>query len=52
MKLGVCEQLLHSRLGPMMVAETGYRTARIAGADSFWVPDHLNNLLPRAVMTP
>ena len=51
-KFGVCEQLLHSRLGPMMVAETGYRTARIAGADSFWVPDHLNNLLPRAVMTP
>jgi phthiodiolone/phenolphthiodiolone dimycocerosates ketoreductase len=51
-KFGVCEQLLYSRLGPMMVAETGYRTARIAGADSFWVPDHLNNLLPRAVMTP
>ena len=34
----------------MMVAEPSYRTARMAGADSYWVPDHLNNLLPRAVM--
>jgi phthiodiolone/phenolphthiodiolone dimycocerosates ketoreductase len=51
-KFGVCEQILHSRLGPMGVAETGYRTATVTGADSFWVPDHLNNLLPRVVMTP
>jgi phthiodiolone/phenolphthiodiolone dimycocerosates ketoreductase len=50
-KFGVCEQLLHSRFGPMLVSETGYRTARLAGADSYWVPDHLNNLLPGAVMT-
>jgi phthiodiolone/phenolphthiodiolone dimycocerosates ketoreductase len=49
-KFGVCEQILHSRLGPMGVAETGYRTATVTGADSFWVPDHLNNLLPRAVV--
>ncbi|MDT5172327.1 MAG: phthiodiolone/phenolphthiodiolone dimycocerosates ketoreductase [Mycobacterium sp.] len=51
MKFGVCEQTLHSRLGPMAVPETSYRMARLAGADSFWLPDHLNNLLPRAVMT-
>jgi len=38
-------------LGPMAVPETSYRMARLAGADSFWLPDHLNNLLPRAVMT-
>jgi phthiodiolone/phenolphthiodiolone dimycocerosates ketoreductase len=50
-KFGVAEQLLHSRLGPMMVAETGYRTARVTGADSYWLLDHLNTLLPRAVMT-
>jgi phthiodiolone/phenolphthiodiolone dimycocerosates ketoreductase len=35
----------------MTVPETSYRIARLAGADSFWVPDHLNNLLPRSVMT-
>jgi phthiodiolone/phenolphthiodiolone dimycocerosates ketoreductase len=35
----------------MVMAETGYRTANLGGADSFWLPDHLNSLLPRAVMT-
>ena len=51
MKFGVAEVPLHSRLGPMMVAETSYRTARVTGADSYWLPDHLNAFLPRAVMT-
>jgi phthiodiolone/phenolphthiodiolone dimycocerosates ketoreductase len=51
MKFGVCEQTLHSRLGPMAMAEMGYRTAGIGGADSYWLPDHLNSLLPQAVMT-
>jgi phthiodiolone/phenolphthiodiolone dimycocerosates ketoreductase len=51
MKFGVCEQVIHSRFGPMTVPETSYRIARLAGADSFWVPDHLNNLLPRSVVT-
>ena len=41
-KFGVGEQLVHSRFGPMTMAETSYRTARMAGADSYWVPDHLN----------
>lgn len=50
MKFGVCEQLLHSHFGPMLVSETAYRTAMLTGADSYWVPDHLNNLLPRSVM--
>ena len=52
MKFGVVEAPLHSRFGPMMVAETGYRTARVTGAHSYWLPDHLNAFLPRAVMTP
>lgn len=51
MKFGVCEQVLHTRLGPMAMAESGYRTAGIGGADSYWLPDHLNSLLPQAVMT-
>ena len=51
-KFGVGEVPLHSRLGPTMVAETSYRTARVTGADSYWLPDHLNAFLPRAVMTP
>ena len=45
-KFGVVEAPLHSRFGPMMVAETGYRTARVTGADSYWLPDHLNAFCP------
>ena len=52
MKFGVVEAPVHSRLGPTMTAEMGYWTARLAGADSYWLPDHLNAFLPRAVMTP
>ncbi len=51
MKFGVCEQTLHSRLGPMAMAEIGYRAAGIGGADSYWLPDHLNSLVPQALMT-
>nr|WP_234810699.1 LLM class flavin-dependent oxidoreductase [Mycolicibacterium fallax] len=35
----------------MAVVESGYRTAKLGGADSFWLPDHLNNLLPQSLMT-
>jgi phthiodiolone/phenolphthiodiolone dimycocerosates ketoreductase len=51
-KFGVVEAPLHSRFGPTMAAEMGYRTAKLTGADSYWLPDHLNAFLPRAVMTP
>jgi len=51
-KFGVVEAPLHSRFAPMMAAEMGYRTATATGADSYWLPDHLNGFLPRAVMTP
>jgi len=51
-KFGVVEAPLLSRFGPTIVAEMGYRTARVTGADSYWLPDHLNAFLPRAVMTP
>ena len=52
MKVGVAEAPLHSRFGAMTAPEMGYRTARLTGADSYWLPDHLNAFLPRAVMTP
>jgi phthiodiolone/phenolphthiodiolone dimycocerosates ketoreductase len=50
-KFGVAELPMHSRLGPTMVAETSYRTARVTGADSYWLADHLTSVMPRAVMT-
>lgn len=52
MKFGVVEAPLHSRFGPTAAAEMGYRVAMLTGADSYWLPDHLNAFLPRAVMTP
>lgn len=52
MKFGVVEAPLHSRFGPTTVAEIGYRTAKLTGADSYWLPDHINAFLPRAVLTP
>lgn len=51
MKFGVVEAPLHSRFGPTAAAEMGYRVAMLTGADSYWLPDHLNAFLPRAVMT-
>jgi phthiodiolone/phenolphthiodiolone dimycocerosates ketoreductase len=51
MKFGVAELPLDSRLGPMTLAQSGFQTARATGADSFWLPDHLNGFLPPAVMT-
>ena len=52
MKYGVAELPVHSRLGPTTVAETSFRTARLTGADSYWLADHLTSVMPRAVMTP
>ncbi|CAN5308407.1 LLM class flavin-dependent oxidoreductase [soil metagenome] len=51
MKVGVGAFMVHSRFGPMTFAEAGYRNAAMARVDSFWLPDHLNSLLPRSVMT-
>ncbi|MET0896804.1 MAG: LLM class flavin-dependent oxidoreductase [Mycobacterium sp.] len=36
----------------MTFTEAGYRSAAAARVDSFWLPDHLNALMPRSVMTP
>lgn len=42
---------MNSRLGPTALLRSGYATAAAAGVDSYWLPDHLNNLVPRAVAT-
>src|ERR1700684_1741919 len=52
LKVGLAENLVHTRYGPTALARASYLTAVATGMDSFWVPDHLNSLLPRAVMTP
>jgi phthiodiolone/phenolphthiodiolone dimycocerosates ketoreductase len=50
--VGSADILVNSRYGPTPLVRAGYLNALAAQVDSFWVPDHLNSLLPRAVMTP
>jgi len=52
LKVGLAEQLIHTRYAPTMAVQAGYLTAVTARLDSFWIPDHLNSLFPRSVMTP
>jgi phthiodiolone/phenolphthiodiolone dimycocerosates ketoreductase len=52
LKVGLVETLVHSRFGPTALPRANYLTAVATGMDSFWLPDHLNSLLPRSVMTP
>jgi phthiodiolone/phenolphthiodiolone dimycocerosates ketoreductase len=52
MKVGLGENLINSRISPTALPRAGYLNAVAAGVDSFWLPDHLNSLLPRSVMTP
>jgi phthiodiolone/phenolphthiodiolone dimycocerosates ketoreductase len=52
LKVGLAENLVHTRYGPTALPRASYLTAVATGMDSFWVPDHLNSPLPRAVMTP
>ncbi|MDT5083973.1 MAG: phthiodiolone/phenolphthiodiolone dimycocerosates ketoreductase, partial [Mycobacterium sp.] len=52
LKVGLAENLVHTRYGPTALPRASYLTAVATGMDSFWLPDHLNSLLPRAVMTP
>ncbi|RUP31779.1 MAG: LLM class flavin-dependent oxidoreductase [Mycolicibacterium sp.] len=52
LKVGLATQAVHTRFSPTAAVDSDYVTAVATGADSFWVPDHLNSLLPRSIMTP
>ncbi|GAB1815152.1 LLM class flavin-dependent oxidoreductase [Mycobacterium sp. MUNTM1] len=52
LKVGLAELPLHTRLSPTALMRASYLTAVAARLDSFWIPDHLNSLFPRSVMTP
>ena len=51
MKFGVVEAPMHSRFGADDGGRNGLPDGQATGADSYWLPDHLNGILPRAVMT-
>lgn len=48
--VGLIDQPVNARTAPTTAARSGYLTAVAAGVD-YWIPDHLNSLLPRAVGT-
>ncbi|MDH6292813.1 phthiodiolone/phenolphthiodiolone dimycocerosates ketoreductase [Rhodococcus opacus] len=51
-KVGLADQLLNARHSPTVLVRANYLTAVASRIDSFWVPDHLNALMPRTIATP
>lgn len=51
-RIGLATEIFNARYSPTALARAGYLSALASGIDSFWVPDHLNALLPRAIATP
>jgi phthiodiolone/phenolphthiodiolone dimycocerosates ketoreductase len=50
-KVGLIEQPLPTRYSPTALVSASYLTAVGTRIDSFWLPDHLNSLFPRSVLT-
>ena len=51
-KVGLATEILNARHSPTALVRANYLTAVASRVDSFWVDDHLNSLLPRAIATP
>ena len=51
-RVGLGTQLLNTRLSPTAMVHATYLAAVASGVDSYWVADHLNSLIPRAIATP
>jgi phthiodiolone/phenolphthiodiolone dimycocerosates ketoreductase len=51
-RVGLGTQLLTTRLSPTAMVHATYLAAVASGVDSYWVADHLNSLVPRAIATP
>ncbi len=49
--LGVMHNTINSRFGPKPLIHADYVTGLACGADSFWVADHLNSVLPPSMWT-
>lgn len=51
-RFGVLDALLNTRTSPTVLTRANHLTAMLTGADSLWVGDHLNALVPRSIATP
>lgn len=52
LRIGVMHNTINSRFGPKPLIQADYLTGLAAGADSFWVADHLNSVLPPSMWKP
>ncbi|TSD48262.1 LLM class flavin-dependent oxidoreductase [Rhodococcus sp. KBS0724] len=48
-KTGVMDAALHTRYTPDFMMRTTRQIAAASGADSIWIPDHLNGLFPTSI---
>ena len=51
-RFGFTDAILHTRFSPSMLPRVSSLVAAATGADSYWVGDHLNALVPRSIATP
>lgn len=52
MRVGLLDPAIASRPAADSFTRASYVSAVATGMDSFWVPDHLNSLFPRALWRP
>ncbi|MGW4101415.1 LLM class flavin-dependent oxidoreductase [Mycobacterium sp. NPDC004974] len=52
MKLGIMDPITAARPAVDTFTRANYLSAVASGVDSFWVPDHLNAMVPRALWQP
>lgn len=51
-RFGLLDGIVNTRISPTLLPSASMLTASATGADSFWVGDHINSLVPRSVATP
>jgi phthiodiolone/phenolphthiodiolone dimycocerosates ketoreductase len=49
LRIGVMHNTINSKYGPKPLIQADYLTGLAAGADSFWVADHLNSVVPSSM---
>jgi hypothetical protein len=50
-RVGVIDQIFNSRVSPTAAMRANYLGAVAAGADSFWVGDHVSSVFARSIAT-
>ena len=50
--VGFVEHPVITRGWPIAAVRSGYLRAALAGVDTYWMPDHLNSLVPRSIAVP